>query len=171
MNTEAGDLTGPSVPGDDVQLRPIDTRVRRQWRIEWMLASVLIGVVLAIIAAALPFNAAGQVGIALLAFAATIAVGLALVQVRYRYWRYGLADDVLVLEYGVWIRRRSMTPYYRVQNVDLVAGPLERWLGLQRLTIKTASASTDATIPGLDATDAELLRGRILERAGRDGAV
>ena len=59
----------------------------------------------------------------------------------------------------------------RVQNVDVSQGPLERWLGLKKLTIRTASASTDATIPGLDDADAEQLRIRILERAGQDAAV
>ena len=96
---------------------------------------------------------------------------LTIVGVRYRHWCYGLRDDVLVLEHGVWSRQRSITPYYRVQNVDLTAGPLERWLGLQRLTIKTASASTDATIPGLDKQAAKELAERILLRAGRDAAV
>ncbi len=91
--------------------------------------------------------------------------------IRYRYWRYGLAVHALILEHGVWTRRRSMTPYFRVQNVDVSQGPLERWLGLKRLTIRTASAFTDATIPGLDSVEAEKLRMMILDRAGRDAAV
>ena len=82
-----------------------------------------------------------------------------------------MADDVLILEHGVWTRRRSTTPYFRVQNVDVRQGPLERWFDLKRLTIRTASAFTDASIPGLDAAAAEELRHRILERAGRDAAV
>ena len=103
---------------------------------------------------------------------AAVAAGLQfVVGIRYRYWRYGLADDVLILQRGVWTRRRSMTPYFRVQNVDITQGPLERWLGLKRLTIRTASAFTDASIPGLDGEDAEGLRIRILERAGHDAAV
>lgn len=150
---------------------PIDARVRRQWRIESLLAAVPAGIVVAIVFAALPIDGPWGALLGIAGFVSIVLVALALVGIRYRYWRYGLADDVLVLERGVWVRRRSMTPYYRVQNVDLVAGPLERWLGLQRLTIKTASASTDATIPGLDADEATTLRARILERAGRDGAV
>lgn len=152
-------------------LRPIDQRVRTQWRLESLLVSLLASIALgvALVASPLPKVWAGA---AFVGAAIVLVSGLlGLVEIRFRSWRYGLGDDVLVLEYGVWTRRRSMTPYYRVQNVDLTAGPLERWLGLQRLTIKTASASTDATIPGLDASEATDLRLRILERAGRDAAV
>ncbi len=150
---------------------PLDSRVQRQWRIEAAGFSAFAAIVLLGAAALLPFGIAVRVGIAV----ALIIVGAAalqyLVGLRYRYWRYGLAEDVLILQRGVWTRRRSMTPYFRVQNVDITQGPLERWLGLKRLTIRTASAFTDASIPGLDKTDAENLRVRILERAGQDAAV
>ncbi len=149
----------------------LEPRVRRQWRIEALAGS---GFVLAVAAIALLLSPLGWVWATVLfiAVGALVAgVPQALISVRYRHWRYATADRVLILEYGVWTRRQSMTPYFRVQNVDISQGPLERWLGLKRLTIKTASAFTDATIPGLDGADAEQLRLVILERAGRDAAV
>jgi membrane protein YdbS with pleckstrin-like domain len=149
----------------------IDPRVRRQWRLEAAGATIVLWVVSFSGSLVLPLSW----GVRLVLWgivAVVIAVGLqAMVAVRYRYWKYGLGADVLILEHGVWTRRRSMTPYFRVQNVDVSQGPLERWLGLKRLTIRTASASTDASIPGLDAVAAEDLRVQILERAGRDAAV
>jgi len=155
----------------EVEMIPIDPRVRKQWRIEAAAASglTLVGAALALSAA--PWG--GGLSVVLFILLAVVIVGIsqALISIRYRCWRYGMDDDTLILEYGVWTRRQSMTPYFRVQNVDISQGPLERWLGLKRLTIKTASAFTDATIPGLDAAEAEKLRLVILERAGRDAAV
>jgi len=150
---------------------PIDPRVRRQWRIEALLAGFVVAFIAAILSSAPDISWIWRV-VLLVGAVGLIGGGLQLlVSLRYRFWRYGLAEDVLILEHGVWTRRRSMTPYFRVQNVDVSQGPLERWLGLKKLTIRTASASTDATIPGLDDADAEQLRIRILERAGQDAAV
>ncbi len=155
----------------DAPMNAIDPRVRRQWRIEAAGASVIAALAILVGSLVLPISWPARAGV-IAATVLAVAAGLqAIVSVRYRYWRYGLAPDVLILEHGVWTRRRSMTPYFRVQNVDVSQGPLERWLGLKRLTIRTASAFTDATIPGLDAVMAEQLRVRILERAGQDAAV
>lgn len=155
----------------EVDMIPIDPRVRRQWRIEALAGSgfALVAVTMAL-AAAPP---GWLTGVILFIVLGALIAGApqAFVSIRYRYWRYGTSEDALILEYGVWTRRQSITPYFRVQNVDVSQGPLERWFGLKRLTIRTASAFTDATIPGLDAAEAERLRLLILERAGRDAAV
>ena len=148
----------------------VDPRVQTQWRIEAGAVGA-VAVIATIIVAAL---ISGPLPLRLLVVAAGVAIASLLqwiVSIRYRHWRYGLADDVLILEHGVWTHRHSMTPYFRVQNVDITQGPLERQLGLKQLTIRTASAFTDATIPGLDSAAAESLRTRILERAGRDASV
>lgn len=153
------------------QLSAIDGRVQRQWRLESVAVTAPVSLAVAVGLIFVPIAAGLKVLLAVGVAAALIGGGLWLVGVRYRNWRYALADDVLVLRHGVWVHRTSLTPYFRVQNVDVTEGPLERWLGLKRLTIRTASASTDASIPGLDAAEADALRLRILERAGRDAAV
>lgn len=150
---------------------PLDRRVRRQWRIEAAGTTAFVAIMILGLSAYLPWAVALRLSTAVLIAAAFALTLQWIVTIRYRYWRYGLAEDVLILERGVWTRKRSMTPYFRVQNVDVTQGPLERWLGLKRLTIRTASAFTDASIPGLDGNDAEDLRVRILARAGQDAAV
>jgi len=155
----------------DVELVAIDARVRTQWRVEWLGLAVPIVLVVAVVLIVTPVSLAIAVSVSVALALLLIGGGLWYVNVQFRHWRYGLGDDVLVLQSGVWTRRLSMTPYFRVQNVDVTAGPFERRLGLKRLTISTASAATDASIPGLDADDADRLRERILKRAGRDAAV
>jgi uncharacterized protein len=92
-------------------------------------------------------------------------------RVDYRNWRYEVAEDALELRHGVVRRVHSAIPYFRVQHIDVTQGPVERLVGLSRLVVHTASAGTDATIPGIAAGDAEGLRRLILARAGTGDAV
>ena len=55
--------------------------------------------------------------------------------------------------------------------IDIAQGPVERAVGLARLVVHTASAGTDASIPGIAAGDAEGLRRLILARTGHGDAV
>jgi len=90
---------------------------------------------------------------------------------RYRHWRYQVASDALELRHGIVRRIHSAIPYFRVQHIDVAQGPVERAVGLARLILHTASAGSDATIPGIAAGDAEGLRRLILARAGHGDAV
>jgi membrane protein YdbS with pleckstrin-like domain len=89
----------------------------------------------------------------------------------YRHWRYQVAGDALELRHGVVRRVHSAIPYFRVQHIDVAQGPVERAVGLARLVVHTASAGTDATIPGIATGEAEGLRRLILARAGSGDAV
>jgi uncharacterized protein len=91
--------------------------------------------------------------------------------VRYRHWTYTLGPEALELSYGPVVRTESVIPYFRVQHVDTSAGPIERRLGLANLKVHTASAATDATLPGLAVADAEEIRRRMLSQAGAGDAV
>ena len=83
----------------------------------------------------------------------------------YRGWRYRVADRALELQHGVLFVQRSVVPYFRVQHVDVSQGPLERALGLARLKVHTASAGTDASLPGVELHRAEEVRRLVLDRA------
>jgi membrane protein YdbS with pleckstrin-like domain len=80
-------------------------------------------------------------------------------QLRYRYWRWGLESDRVLIQKGVVWRSRSLIPRVRIQHVDTHSSPLQRWLGLNSLVIYTAGTrGADAEIPGLVADEAERLR-------------
>jgi uncharacterized protein len=103
--------------------------------------------------------------LSLAAFAlAQIPVG----RVQYRRWSYSLDDDALSIAHGVLWRATSDVPYHRIQQVDTSRGPWERRLGLTTVQVRSAAATTDATIPGLTPEIADRLRERLLERAARD---
>lgn len=86
----------------------------------------------------------------------------------YRAWRYRFTADGLELRRGVFWRNASAMPYHRLQQVDVGQGPLERWFGMSSVQLRSAAATTDATIPGIASVDVDELRRMLMERAGRD---
>ncbi|MBW3638656.1 MAG: PH domain-containing protein [Actinobacteria bacterium] len=80
---------------------------------------------------------------------------------RWAAWGYLEREDDLLVRRGVLLRRTSVVPYGRMQFVDVTAGPLQRRLGLATVTLHTAAAATDASVPGLLATEAARLRDRL----------
>ena len=73
------------------------------------------------------------------------------------------ADDLLIRK-GIMFRSLVVVPYGRMQYVDVQAGPLARRLRIAQVQLHTASASTDATIEGLEPAEAERLRDRLASR-------
>jgi len=86
-----------------------------------------------------------------------------------RAWGYAERDNDLLVRHGLVIRRLSIVPYARMQFVDVTAGPLERAFGLATVQLHTASAASDARIPGLPPEEASRLRDR-LTALGEDRA-
>lgn len=93
----------------------------------------------------------------------TIAVRLVLVRRSWRAWGYVERDDDLYITHGILFRTLTAVPYGRMQLVEVQSGPLERAFGLATVTLKTASADTDARIPGLVPQEAARLRDRLTE--------
>ncbi|MFI5933588.1 PH domain-containing protein [Actinoplanes sp. NPDC051494] len=86
-----------------------------------------------------------------------------------RAWGYAERDNDLLVRHGLVVRRLSIVPYARMQFVDVTAGPLERAFKLATVQLHTASAASDAKIPGLPPQEAARLRDR-LTALGEDRA-
>jgi uncharacterized protein len=155
--------------------RPLDRRIITVWTVQEAVGfAVFALLVLAVDVGARLAGAdlPGPPGLAagLVALAGAVDAWW-LPRARYRHWRYQVAEDALELRHGVVRRVHSAIPYFRVQHIDVAQGPVERAVGLARLVVHTASAGTDATIPGIAAADADGLRRLILARAGSGDAV
>jgi hypothetical protein len=83
---------------------------------------------------------------------------------QVRAWGYAERDDNLLVRHGVMWREIVVVPYGRMQFVDVHAGPVERLFGIARVQLHTASAATDARIPGLRPDEATRLRDRLASR-------
>ena len=181
--------TRPTGPGQEATEAPEGPEGAESWATEraldrrvvvvWTVQEAIGWAVLALAALAVDVGARmagvdvpGPPGLAagLLAVAGAVAAWW-LPRARHRYWRYQVAPDALELRHGILKRVHSAIPYFRVQHIDVAQGPVERAVGLARLIVHTASAGTDATIPGIAAGDAEGLRRLILARAGSGDAV
>lgn len=122
---------------------------------------VPITVVLAAVAGVLGgLPAAGAV--AALAVLVTVLVA----QLIDRQWRaigYAEREDDLLVKRGLMFRQLVVVPYGRMQFVDVNAGPLDRRFGIATVQLHTASAATDASIPGLPPEEAARLRDRLAQ--------
>ncbi|TDB83199.1 hypothetical protein E1264_29345 [Actinomadura sp. KC216] len=81
-----------------------------------------------------------------------------------RAFGYAERADDLIVTHGVLVKRLIVVPYGRMQFVDVTAGLLERWMGIATVRMHTAAAATDATIPGLPASEAAQLRDRLAQK-------
>ncbi len=76
-------------------------------------------------------------------------------------WRYAERDQDLLVSRGRLRRRLSVVPYGRMQVIEVSSNPISRWLGIATVSLVTASAATDARIPGIPADVAQELRDRL----------
>ena len=82
---------------------------------------------------------------------------IALVPLYFRYhtMHYRFDQEGISMGWGILFRREIHLTYSRIQDIHLVANFVERWLGLARIQIQTASGSSNAemTLEGLLRTD------------------
>jgi uncharacterized protein len=89
-------------------------------------------------------------------------------ELRWRKWRYTVAESEIDLMRGVLIIRRTLIPVNRIQHVDTRQGPVMRYFGLSSVTISTAATTHE--IPALDDETADTVRNHIsgLARTARE---
>ena len=161
----------PVAPGSAE--RPLHPKVRVAWWIGGVASDLVLIALLIIGAVVLQANTDSSLPTAL----PWSAIGLVIVSVvvrtwyvgaAYRAWRYRLTAEAIELQHGVFWKQASAMPYHRLQQVDVGQGPLERRFGMSSVQLRSASATTDASIPGLSQAEVEDLRRLLMQRAGRD---
>jgi len=70
---------------------------------------------------------------------------------RYHTMRYRFDAEGISMRWGILFRKEVILNYARIQDIHLVSNFIERWLGLARIQIQTASGSSSAemTLEGL----------------------
>ena len=70
---------------------------------------------------------------------------------RYHTLHYRFDQEGISMGWGILFRREINLTYSRIQDIHLVSNIVERWLGLARIQIQTASGSAKAemTLSGL----------------------
>ncbi|MCC5949859.1 MAG: PH domain-containing protein [Nitriliruptoraceae bacterium] len=150
-------------PGLDDRERPLAPNVIWSWRIGTTLSLIFPTIIATVISTLATDGVARWV---LLGFAALWGLLVFWYHpARYRRWRWRLTDLAVDLRYGVITRQQETVPYFRIQQIDLAQGPLDRLLHLTTLQVTTASASGSAALPGIHEADAPGVRAELLARA------
>ncbi|AWA44241.1 PH domain-containing protein [Trueperella pyogenes] len=148
-----------------VQFTPLPPEYRTVALIRW--CSGVLAIVAGSIATAWWFGSATFPGLLWWIIAAIISI-VALIQIpfalrRARLFGYAERDDELLIRSGVMFQRMTVVPYGRMQRVNVGTGPILKRFGLANIELVTASASTDAKIPGVVLAEAERLRQKLTD--------
>lgn len=79
----------------------------------------------------------------------------------YKFLRYQVENGELIVEQGIFTRKRHVAPLFRIQNIDVSEGPIMRKFGLSGITFSTASETL--YIPELEKEEAVALRQTVRE--------
>jgi len=167
------DPSGVGRPTASVSLdgtpRHLHPRVRVQWAIQRSVLFFLLTVIVAAICfvAKAPTAGGAVLGVGL----ACVLIAVVSASLSWQCWTWSAWEDALELRHGVIVRHSSLVPYHRIQQIDVHREPLQRFLGVSTLILRSAAASTDARIPGIAVTETDPLRHALLARAGVDDAV
>jgi uncharacterized protein len=87
------------------------------------------------------------------AIASTVAFPLTALILYFRYhtMRYRFDAEGIHMSWGLIMRHEIMLNYSRIQDIQLQSNFVERWLGLARIEVQTASgaAGSEMTIEGI----------------------
>ncbi|MEJ2502604.1 MAG: PH domain-containing protein [Gemmatimonadota bacterium] len=83
---------------------------------------------------------------------------------RYLTLRYRLDDDGISMRWGALFRREVSLNYGRIQDIHLSSNVVERWLGLGKIQVQTASASSKAEMTIEGVPDLAALRDFLYDR-------
>jgi uncharacterized membrane protein YdbT with pleckstrin-like domain len=75
---------------------------------------------------------------------------------RFHTLHYDLDAEGITVRWGILFRREVSLTYARIQDIHLSSNLIERWLGLAKVQVQTASgnAAAEITIEGLQAFEA-----------------
>jgi putative membrane protein len=77
---------------------------------------------------------------------------------RYHTMRYHFDAEGISMKWGILFRREVNLTYARIQDIHLTSNFVERWLGLGRVQIQTASGSSSAEMTIEGVREFELVR-------------
>jgi len=105
-----------------------------------------------------------SIGIVVILLASLLLTGL---DARHRGW--ALREHDLIYQSGVLWQKQVILPFARIQHVETLCGPFERWFGIMRVKCFTAGGhSADLVVEGLDRATAVRVRQYLLEQIRED---
>jgi putative membrane protein len=84
--------------------------------------------------------------------------------IRYHTLRYEFDDDGVKMSWGFFFHREVYLTYRRIQDIHVNRNLVERWMGLAKVPIQTASGTSGPTMKIEGIRDPEPLRDFLYER-------
>jgi membrane protein YdbS with pleckstrin-like domain len=149
-----------------ITLKPVDHSYLKLLRIEWLITSAFLSVV---VVAVIVFIPGVQISfwwwVLVVASLLIILPYYFLQEKSFPYKSFAVREHDVIYQKGWLVRTTKICPFNRIQNCSIGSGPLERKFQLASLTLYTAGAEgADMRIPGLRVDEAEQLRQYILSR-------
>ncbi len=154
-------VDSPSLPTSASEMNPVSRKlIVARYISQALWALVIVG---SFLAAQYTLGGWWWIGAALMGVWCVFQAIMIPLRVRNIGWLE--TGNELLISKGKINQTFTVVPYGRIQFVDVTTGPFTRPLGLKGVALHTASASTDAKIPGLPAADADALRERLAVNA------
>ena len=84
--------------------------------------------------------------------------------IRFKTLRYRFDDDGVSMRWGLLFQREVYLTYRRLQDIHVTRNIIERWMGLAKVPIQTASGTSGATMTIEGIRHPEPLRDFLYER-------
>lgn len=84
--------------------------------------------------------------------------------IRFKTLRYRFDDDGVAMSWGILFRKEIYLTYRRVQDIHVTRNIVERWMGLAKVPIQTASGTSGATMKIVGIRNPGSLRDFLYER-------
>jgi putative membrane protein len=84
--------------------------------------------------------------------------------IRYKTMRYHLDDEGISMRWGLLFRKEVYLTYRRLQDIHVTRNIIERWMGLAKVPIQTASGTSGATMRIEGIRNPEPLRDYLYQR-------
>jgi putative membrane protein len=100
------------------------------------------------------------------ALLATVAFPFVMLPLWFRYHtlKYRFDDEGVSMSWGILWRREVHLTYRRIQDIHVTQNVIERWMGLSKVHVQTASGTAGATMTVEGLKDAGPLRDFLYER-------
>lgn len=84
--------------------------------------------------------------------------------VRFKTMRYRFDDEGVAMSWGLLFHKEVYLTYRRIQDIHVTRNIVERWMGLAKVPIQTASGTSGATMTIVGVRNPEPLRDFLYER-------
>lgn len=118
-----------------------DYNLKKMWIVGWLLVFVPLAIGEGLLISILQDAESKQIfGIMASVFVLIWILILPYIPLFFKSLEYRIEEDAITGKKGVFWRRTSTIPYYKITNIDITQGPLQRIFGLSNIHCQTAGA-------------------------------